>query len=166
MWIKNKNIKKYTIRQAQSCDYLEDYFNSKLIPQVDNKGKKLLTKLLECHKRQKKDIENIIGVVNKRKGTSYYFDKMISKHRGILSLLSIQYVSYVRGSKRYYLLMNQLQYKELWEKFFIDANTNADLVLDYLIDKYKIKALPYLFYFSIKEKYIIYKINRYNNKHK
>lgn len=167
-WLWKKDILAYVIRQAQSCDYLENYFNSDLRGKLDKDGQELLDKLISCHRRQKNDIELIMGVkVPERNGGSYYFDNMRKGNDKPMFLLALQYVSYVRGEKRYALLIEHesrenLPFINMWKRFHMDAKRNADLVLEYMIERWNIKPFPILIKLLIREQILIWKINRYN----
>lgn len=167
-WLKNKNILNYVIRQGQSCDYLKTYFKNDLEPLLDIEGKKLLNKLLSCHARQKDDIIFIIKELPETDRTSYYFDSMIGKNTDPKILLVIQYISYLRGKKRYALLKDfeseeNMKFINMWIHFYVDATSNSRYTVEYLINKYGIKIFLTIWKYKIKEFFLIRKINRYNN---
>lgn len=168
-WLKNKDIYAYVVRQSRSCDYLETYFDS-LRLRLDEAGNLLLNELLFCHRRQKTDIKKIIGTILPTSRASFYFDSMKKGCDDVMSLLIIQHISYLRGKKRYELLkeyksLGNVFYSEMWAKFYEDAGNNADITLDYIRATYKHEFWVVTFklwFFKIKEYFLIRKINRFN----
>jgi hypothetical protein len=142
-WLEQLDLDQYAIRQAQSCDYLEKTFSS-INPQsleLEN----LFSNLLNVHRRQYDDLSSVVDVpaVDGRK--SFYFDQMyghfglstddLSNTNGddLLTILSIQAVSYLRGEDRYVLLKDEnIPYSDVWNKFYQDAGSNAKLVFEFL----------------------------------
>ncbi len=166
-WLKNRNILSYVIRQGQSCDYLESHFNRFLRVKLDKDGCELLDSLIVCHRQQKQNIISIIGDITKRDINSFYFDKMIDNNTNPIILLQIQYVSYLRGQKRYKLLMNyetkeNKKFIRMWKKFYIDARNNAYMTLDYILSKWGSKVMIILWFLMLKEYFLMRKINKYN----
>jgi hypothetical protein len=165
-WLKNKDIYAYVVRQARSCDYLEIYFDS-LRPRLDKRGNLLLDKLLLCHRRQKMDIQNVIGTILSMKRNSFYFDNMKKGSDDLMTLLIIQYISYVRGKKRYELLKeNNIDnsFRGIWVKFYDDASNNADITLNYLRITYGHSFIFKLWLLKIREYFLIRKINKFNQR--
>ena len=166
-WLKNRNILDYVVRQGQSCDYLESHFNRSLRDKLDGDGCELLDRLIVCHKRQKQDITNIIGNIPECKVSSFYFGEMVDNNTNTMMLLSIQYVSYLRGKKRYKMLMNHETKKNkkfirMWQKFYVDASHNAYMTLDYILGKWGVKVMVVIWFLMLKEQFLIRKINKHN----
>ena len=59
----------------------------------------------------------------------------------VKTLLIIQYISYLRGKKRYALLRDyadssNLKFRWMWSNFYKDADNNAKMTMKYLIEEY------------------------------
>ncbi len=167
-WLKNRDINDYVIRQGESCDYLKKYFSTVIAPKIsDDYGKRILDVLLKVHLRQRNDITKLIGVIPNIERKSFYFDNMIKDKTDLKTLLVVQYISYLRGKKRYNILKkhfneDNLKFVGLWSRFYVDAEFNAERVLKYMKIKYGLKIYFMIWKYKIKEHILINLINKYN----
>lgn len=155
-WVFYKDVDIYAYRQATICDYIENTFFI-LSKYMDVNSKNLVDKLLTYHKRQKKQIENILDEVIIEDRKSFYYEQMFSRigfdfqKPDLLSFWIMMAISYLRARSRFELLLtyNSLEnskylfneYEEynsnMWLQFHKDATDTASLIFDYLFLNYK-----------------------------
>lgn len=161
-WAQKTNILEYGQRQAQSCLYLEILFD-----QIERRTVLHLSELSELfrylrlvHRRQYLNLEDLINIPKVADRKSFYFENLYSAFNlstselpeqftedNLLSILTIQATSYLRGKDRYKILKeynskeNELL-RAVWTKFYSDATGNAEKVFDFMyghFDKAKVE---------------------------
>jgi hypothetical protein len=168
-WLQTLDCRKYAIRQAQSCEYLDVLFSDILSQYPTQKGLSLLLGYLnEVHKRQYSDIANVIAVPKAPNRKSFYFDAIYAGFNiDLLTILTIQGVSYLRGKDRYSLLKEykherNLPFINIWQKFHKDASTNAEKTFSYLNINFPNEFKTQLPKVLAKENEVIHNIWRHN----
>lgn len=181
-WSKKTDIISYSVRQAQSCKYLDKAFTEILSKTEDTDGelKILLDYLNNIHKIQYQDLIAVVDVPEDKNRKSFYFEYLYKNwglnasalpdkinNDQILMILVIQAVSYLRGHDRYKILKDYMdQPKDIrlvYLKFWSDAITNAEKVLQYLDNHFDKKLVQEKIKEVIKEEdKMIHKIWKYN----
>lgn len=155
-WVEKTNISHYAQRQAQSCTYLEELF-ARIEARAGDLASplsRLSGRLVSVHQRQYRDLAQRVAIPSADQRTSFYFEQLYAAWHlspvdlpdhltsdDLCTILAIQGVSYLRGQDRYAMLRtyeaaaNQ-PFIALWQQFYQDATTNAEIVFAFLPDHY------------------------------
>lgn len=156
-WAQKTDIVSYAQRQAQSCTYLESLFD-----EIENRTTKHKSELSDLfgylrlvHRRQYTDLKELTEIPNVENRKSFYFDNLYSTfglstselpeqlaEDDLLMILAIQAISYLRGQDRYRILKDytgeaNASFKDVWAKFYNDANGNAAKVFSFIYNHFE-----------------------------
>jgi aromatic-amino-acid transaminase len=161
-WVVELDVVSYAERQATSCEYLERLF-PEILAATPTESKirinDLFTELTICHRRQFKDLSDVVAVKPVSDRQSFYFDSMYQRsgipdslvievlnQESLLSLLAVHAVSYLRGHERYLILRDSesrenQSLRGIWRKFSHDAPRNARLTIECMLDLFDENAV-------------------------
>ncbi len=154
-WVGKLDVVSYAERQATSCEYLQRLFPEILAAtpsELRIRINELFTELAICHRRQFKDLSDVVVVKPVSDRHSFYFDSMYQRsgipdtlvtdglsQESLLNLLAVHAVSYLRGHERYLIIrdfasIGNQSLQAIWRKFSHDAPRNARLTIECMLD--------------------------------